>query len=197
MKNRDRAPSVGSRDPLLFSAHDVLNALIFLFVFGLPYVGSGLLVQDYVTGKTLHLFGLLWFYGGLILSSFVVSRFVWMQPSLDHDKLAYGYRFILVLECFCIPSIALMAYGGMAMVTQLGGLEAQPWTSLGYRFLLISPPILMITPRLVHKRLIKSVDVDIERERRLAFWMDWIFIVVMTLIIGSVSVSMLWKVSLF
>lgn len=184
-------------DRFLYASHDVLNVVIFLLVFSLPYVGSSLLVQDYTTGKLLHLFGLMWFYGGLIVSSFVASRFVWMQPSLDHDKLAFGYRFILVLECFCIPSIALMAYGGTAMVAQLGGLDDQPWANLGYLFLLSSPPILMITPRLVHKRLIKNADVDIERERRLAFWMDWSFIVLMTLIIGFLSSSMLRKVALF
>jgi hypothetical protein len=28
-----------------------------------------------------------------------------MQPDLDHAKLAHGFRFLLVLEVFCIPSI--------------------------------------------------------------------------------------------
>ena len=60
-----------------------------------------------------------------------------------------------------------------------------------------SPVVLMITPRLYHKRLIKNPNVDIERERRLAFWLDSSFIVVMTLGIGALAASMVWKVALF
>ena len=99
----------------LFASHDIVNVLVFMFLLGLPYFSSDIMVQNYMTGKIIHLLGLMWFYGGLIFSSFCLSRFVWTQPSLDHDKLAYGYRVILVLEFWCIPSIALMAYGGMAM----------------------------------------------------------------------------------
>jgi hypothetical protein len=139
----------------------------------------------------------MWFYGGLILSSFCLSRFVWTQPSLDHDKLAYGYRVILVLEFWCIPSIALMAYGGMAMVSQMGGLESQRWAYHGYLFLLATPPILMIIPRLYHKRLIRNGQIDVARERRLALWQDWLFIALMTAIVGAMSASMVWKSVLF
>ena len=147
--------------------------------------------------KVLHLLGVGWFYGGLITSSVAVSRFIWMQPALDHDKLAHGFRFILVLEVFCIPSIILIAYAGMAMVSQLGSLESQPWAHQGYLALLYSPIALMITPQLYHKRLIKNPNVHIERERRLAFWMDWSFIIVMTLGIGYLVVSMVRKTTLF
>jgi hypothetical protein len=185
------------RDPFLFAAHDAVNVIVFLVVLALPRVDPGLLVQDYLTGKVLHLLGLGWFFAGLIVATAVVSRFVWMQPALDHEKLAWGYRFILVLELFCIPSIALMAYGGMSMVSLIGGLDAQPWAYQGYLFLLLSPAILMITPRFVHKRLIKNPAVEIERERRVAFMMDWSFIAVMTLIFGSLTVSMVWKTALF
>jgi len=120
-----------------------------------------------------------------------------MQPALDHDKLAHGFRFLLVLEVFCIPSIILIAYAGMAMVSQLGGVEAQPWAHQGYLALLYSPLALMITPRLYHKRLIKNPDVHIEREGRLAFWLDWSFIIVMMLGIGYLSASMVWKIPVF
>ncbi len=171
--------------------------LVLLIVFGLPRVDPGLLAQDYMTAKILHLLGLGWFFGGLIASSVSVSRFIWMQPALDHDKLAHGFRFLLVLELFCIPSIALIAYGGMAMVLPLGGLDSQPWAYQGYLALLYSPVILMITPRLYHKRLIKNPDVHIERERRLAFWLDSSFIVVMTLGGGCLAASMVWKAPLF
>ena len=186
-----------SRDPLLFAAHDGINVLVLLFVFGLPHVGTGLLVQDYTNAKILHLLGIGWLYGGLLLSTAIVSRFIWTQPSLDHAKLAHGYRFILVLELFCIPSLALTAYGGMAMVSHLGGLESQPWANQGYLALLYSPVALMITPRLYHKRLIKNPDVHIEREQRLAFWLDWSFIAVMTLGVGGLAASMVWKDPLF
>ncbi len=123
--------------------------------------------------------------------------FIWMQPALDHDKLAHGFRFLLVLEVFSIPSIILIAYAGMAMVSQLGGFESQPWAHQGYLALLYSPVVLMITPRLYHKRLIKNPDVHIERERRLAFWLDSSFIIVMTLGIGFMAASMVWKTPLF
>ena len=197
MQSSDRRPKGSSRDPLLFAAHDGANVLVLLLVFGLPHAGPGLLVQDYVTARILHLLGLGWFFGGLIASSVSVSRFIWMQPSLDHDKLAHGFRFLLVLELLCIPSIALIAYGGMAMVSQLGGLESQPWAYQGYLALLFSPLVLMITPRLYHKRLIKNPDVHIEREKRLAFWLDWSFIVVMTLGVGGLAASMVWRAPLF
>jgi hypothetical protein len=184
-------------DPFLFAAHDGVNVLALLLVFGLAYAGPGLLVQNYMTAKFLHLLGLGWFFAGVIASPVSVSRFIWMQPSLDHDKLAHGFRFLLVLELFGIPSIALIAYGGMAMVVQVGGLESQRWAYQGYLALLYSPVVMMITPRLYHKRLIKNPDVDIEREKRLAFWLDWSFIVVMALGVGLLANSMLWKVPLF
>ncbi len=59
-----------------------------------------------------------------------------------------------------------LAYAGMAMVSQLGGFEAQPSAHQGYLALLYSPIVLMITPRLYHKRLIKNPNVQLERERR-------------------------------
>ncbi len=197
MHNHDQQTAGNSRDTLLFAAHDGVNALVFLFMLGLPYAGAGFLVQDYMTGKILHLLGLMWFYAGVIASTFSLSRFVWTQPSLNHDKLAYGYRVILVFEFWCIPSIALMAYGGMAMVSQLGGLKSQPWAYQSYLFLLASPPIMMIIPRVYHKRLIKNADVNIVREKRLALWQDWGFIVVMTFIVGCLCASMVWKSALF
>jgi hypothetical protein len=186
-----------SRDSFLFASHDIVNVLVFVFLLGLPYFGADVLVHDYMTGKILHLFGLMWFSGGLIFSTFCLSRFVWTQPSLDHDKLAYGYRVILVLEFWCIPSIALMAYGGMTMVDQLGGLQAQRWAFQGYLFLLATPPILMLIPRFYHKRLIKDREVDVDRERRKALWQDWIFLALMTAVIGVLSASMVWKTVVF
>jgi hypothetical protein len=149
-----------------------------------------------MNAKILHLLGIGWFYGGLIASTVSVSRFIWTQPALDHDKLAHGFRFLLVLELFCIPSIALIAFGGVAMVSQLGGFESHPWAYQGYLALLYSPVILMITPRIYHKRLIKNPDVHIEREMRMAFWLDWSFISVMSLGVGGLSASMIWKVPL-
>jgi hypothetical protein len=184
-------------DRFLFAAHDGVNVLVLLFVLGLPHADPSLLVQDYMDAKVLHLLGIGWFFGGLIASSVAVSRFIWMQPHLDHDKLAHGFRFLLVLEVFCIPSIILIAYAGMGMVSQLGGLESQPWARQGYLVLLYSPVVLMITPRLYHKRLIKNPKVNIERERRLAFWLDSSFIVVMTIGIGYLAASMVWKTALF
>jgi hypothetical protein len=171
--------------------------LVLLLVFGLRHAGAGLLVQDYATAKILHLLGLMWFYGGLLTATVAVSRFIWTQPSLDCEKLAHGFRFLLVLELLCIPSIALMAYGGMSMVSQLGGLESHPWAYQGYLALLFSPLVLMVTPRLYHKRLIGNPAVHIERERRLAFWLDWSFVVVMGLGVGSFAASMVWKSPLF
>jgi hypothetical protein len=185
------------RDRLLFAVHDGVNALVLLFVFGLPYADPSFLIQNYMDAKVLHLLGVGWFYGGLITSTVTVSRFIWMQPALDHEKLAHGFRFLLVLEVFCIPSIILIAYAGMAMLSQLGGFESQPWAHQGYLALLYSPIALMITPRLYHKRLIKNPNVHIERERRLAFWLDWSFIIVMTLGIGGLAASMVWKTPLF
>jgi hypothetical protein len=184
-------------DAYLFAAHDVVNVLVFLFVFSLPHVGPEFLVQDYSNAKVLHLLGIGWFYAGLIAATVSVSRFIWMQPALDHDKLAHGFRFLLVLELFCIPSIALIAFGGMAMINQLGGFEARPWAYQGYLALLASPPVLMITPRLYHKRLIKNPDVNIERERRMAFWLDWSFISAMSFGVGGLAASMVWKTAVF
>jgi hypothetical protein len=120
-----------------------------------------------------------------------------MQPALDPDKLAHGFRFLLVLEVFCIPSIILIAYAGMAMVSQLGGFESQPWAHQGYLALLYSPVALRITLRLYHKRLIKNPSVNIEHERRLAFWLDSSLIIVMTLGIGYLAASMVWKIPVF
>lgn len=197
MQSPDQVSRGNSRDRFLFAAHDGVNALVLLVMLGLPYAGSSLLVQDYLTGKILHLLGLMWFFGGLILATFCVSRFIWMQPSLDHEKIAYGFRFILVLELCCIPSIALMAYGGMAMASRMGGFERWPWAYQGYLMLLYSPPVMMIIPRLYHKRLIKNAHVHIEREKRLAFWQDWSFIAVMTLFMGYLTTSMLRKFTLF
>jgi hypothetical protein len=182
---------------LLYAAHDGANVLVFLIMLGLPRVDPGLSMPDYTTAKILHLMGIGWFFGGLIASSVTVSRFIWTQPSLDHDKLAHGFRFLLRLELCCIPSIAMIAYGGIAMITHLGGLESQPWAYQGYLALLYSPIVLMITPRLYHKRLIKNPDVDIDRERRLAFWLDWSFIAVTALGGGALAASMVWKTSLF
>jgi hypothetical protein len=184
-------------DPYLFAAHDAVNVVVLLVVFGLPHAAPGLLVQDYADAKVLHLLGIGWFFGGLITASVAVSRFIWTQPALDHEKLAHGFRFLLALEVLSIPSLILIAYGGMSMVSNLGGMDAQPWAHQGYLAVLYSPVVLMITPRLYHKRLIKNRNVDIERERRLAFWLDSSFIVVMTLGIGALAASMVWKVALF
>ena len=136
--------------------------LVLLFVLGLPYADPSLLVTDYMNAKVLHLLGVGWFYGGLITSSVAVSRFIWMQPALDHEKLAHGFRFLLVLEVFCIPSIILIAYAGMAMVSQLGGIESQPWAHQGYLALLYSPVVLMITPA----ALPQALDQEPERQHR-------------------------------
>jgi hypothetical protein len=197
VQSPDQKPKVATRDRLLFAAHDVSNVGILLVVLGLPHAGPELLVQDYLHAKILHLLGLGWFFGGLIVATVTVSRFIWMQPSLDHAKLAYGFRFLLVLELLCIPSIALIAYGGISMVVHLGGLEAQSWANQGYLAALYSPIALMITPRLYHKRLIKNPNVDIRREKRLAFWLDWSFILVMMVGIGALAASMVRKVPLF
>ena len=197
MQDPNQKPRGNARDRLLFAAHDITNVLVLLIVLGLPHADPQLLVQDYLLAKILHLLGLGWFFGGLIVATVTVSRFVWTQPSLDHEKLAHGFRFLLVLELLSIPSIALIAYGGFAMVSQLGGLESHPWANQGYLAALYSPVALMITPRLYHKRLIKNPNVHIERERRLAFWLDWSFIVVMAVGVGSLATSMVRKVALF
>jgi len=193
----DPGPKRNSRDKFLFAAHDAINVLVLLFVFGLAHAGPDFLMQDYTAAKILHLLGLGWFFGGLLASTVSVSRFIWLQPFLDHEKLAHGFRFLLFLELLCIPSIALIAYGGMAMVAQLGGLQSQPWAYQGYLALLFSPLVLMITPRLYHKRLIQDPGVDIEREKRLAFWLDSGFIVVMSLGLSGLVTSMVLKVTLF
>ena len=184
-------------DLVLFAAHDVVSVLVFIFLLALPYVSTEIFLSSYASGKIIHLLGLMWFYGGLIFSSFCLSRFVWSQPSLDQDKLAYGYRVILVLEFWCIPSIALLAYGGMSMVEQLGGLKSQLWAYHGYLFLLATPPVLMIISRFYHKRFIRAASLDVRREQRLAVWQDWIFIFLMTGVVGAISASMVWKSAIF
>jgi hypothetical protein len=63
--------------------------------------------------------------------------------------------------------------------------------------LLYTPLVLMIIPRLYHKRLIKNAAVSIEREKRLAFWQDWSFIAVMALVMGYLAASMIRKFTLF
>jgi hypothetical protein len=75
--------------------------------------------------------------------------------------LPYFSADILVLEFWCIPSIALMAH-------QLGGLETQRWAYHGYLFLLATPLILMIIPRFYHKRLINNMQINVAGERRKA-----------------------------
>ena len=47
------------------------------------------------------------------------------------------------------------------------------------------------------KRLIRNPKVRIDREKRLAFWLDWSFIIVMTLGVGGLAASMVWKSPLF
>jgi hypothetical protein len=195
--NPDHAAKMKARDPYLFAGHEIVNVLVFLFVLGLPHAGPDFLVQDYTNAKILHLLGIGWFFGGLVAAPVSVSRFIWTQPALDHKKLAHGFRFLLVLELLSLPSIALIAWGGVAMVVPLGGFESQPWAYQGYLAVLASPPILMITPRLYHKRLIKNPDVHIERERRMAFWLDSSFICVMGLGVGFLATSMVWKTPLF
>ena len=86
-----------------------------------------------------------------------------------------------------------MAYGGMAMISRMGGFEHWPWAYQGYLVLLYTPPVLMILPRLYHKRLIRNGQLDVARERRLALWQDWLFIALMTAIVGGISASMVWK----
>ncbi len=196
-KSVNRRATSKPSDPYLYVAHDAVNLLVLLCVFGLPYADPSLLTLDYMDAKVLHLLGVGWFYGGLIAATVTVSRFIWMQPDLDHAKLADGFRFLLVLEVFCIPSIILIAYPGMVMVSRLGGMEVQTWAHHGYLALLYSPVVLMITPRIYHKRLIKNPDVNIERERRIAFWLDLSFIILMTLGIGALAASMVWKKPLF
>jgi hypothetical protein len=61
--------------------------------------------------------------------------------------------------------------------------------------LVYSPAVLIITPRVYHKRLIKNPNVHIEREKPLAFWRDWSFVIVMTLGIGYLAAPMVWKTS--
>lgn len=184
-------------DSFLFVAHDVVSVLVFIFVLSLPYLSTDTFLQNYSSGKIIHLLGLLWFFGGLILSSFCLSRFIWTQPSLNQEKLAYGYRVILVLEFWCIPSIALLAYSGMSMVEQMGGLESQIWAYHGCLFLLATPPVLMIISRLYHKRFIKNADLNVPREQRLAVWQDWVFIFLMTGVVGTITASMVWKTAIF
>lgn len=184
-------------DSFLFVAHDVVSVLVFIFVLALPYVSTEVFLSSYASGKIIHLLGLMWFYGGLIFSSFCLSRFVWSQPSLDQDKLAYGYRVILVLEFWCIPSIALLAYGGMSMVEQIGGLKSQVWAYQGYLFLLATPPVLMVISRFYHKRFITTANLNVRREQRLAVWQDWIFIFLMTGIVAAITASMVWKSVVF
>ena len=184
-------------DTTLFRSHDIANILVFLFVIGLPYAGAGLFPASYQAGKLLHLMGLVWFFGGLIFAAFCASRFVWSQPNLDHDRVAWSFRAILVLELFCIPSIALMAYGGVAMANQLGGVNSQAWMFHGYLFLLGTPIILMVIPRFYHKRIIKDVELDIAKEQRLALWQDWVFIVLMSALLAAISGSMVWKTPIF
>lgn len=185
--------AVKSRDPLLYGAHDGINILVFLILIGLYNSGPNWLIDDYVVGKFLHLCGFVWFFGGLVLASFAMSRYVWTQASLDHKRLADGYRFILILELWCIPSIALIAYGGMVMIVKMGGLDAHVWAYQAYWFLLVTPPILMIIPRFYHKRFIKDPNVDIAREKRSAFWQDWGFIIIMTLFMAALVLSMIRK----
>lgn len=184
------------RDSTLFAAHDIVNILVFLFLLSLPYASGKFLIADYSAGKWLHLAGLLWFYAGLVFGAFCLSRFVWTQPALDHEKLAHGYRVILVLELWCIPSIAMLAYGGMAMVAQVGGLDTHKWAYHGYIFLLATPPILMVIPRFYHKRLIRNPAINLVKEQRLALFQDWIFIFLMTAIVLAISASMIWKTAL-
>jgi len=50
--------------------------------------------------------------------------------------------------------------------------------------------------RRYHKRLIKNPNVDIRREKRLSFWLDWSFIVGMAVGIGALAASMVRKVPL-
>ncbi len=197
VQDPDRIAPSAAQDRLLYAAHDVVNVAVFAVVFCLPYFVDAMPTPEYTTAKIIHLLGIGWFFGGLIAGTVCISRFIWTQPSLDHDKLAHGFRFVLRLELYCIPSIAVIAYGGMAMVTQLGGLEVQPWAEQGYLALLYSPIVLIITPRLYHKRLIKNPNVDIPRERRLAHLLDWSFIAVMTVGGGTLAASMVWKTALF
>jgi hypothetical protein len=63
--------------------------------------------------------------------------------------------------------------------------------------LLYWPVAPMITLRLYLKRLIKNPSVNIEHERRPAFWLDSSFIIVMTLGIGYLAASMVWKIPVF
>lgn len=186
----------GLSDSLLYRAHDGINILVFLVLLRL-YVGdSSWLLQDYYIGRFLHLLGFAWFFGGLIFASFVMSRYVWGQAALNHQRLAEGFRFILMLEFWCIPSVAMIAYGGMVMVERLGGLEPNPWAHQAYWFLLATPPILMIIPRFYHKRFIQDPEIDFAYEKRKAFWQDWIFIVLMALMMGALVYTMMYKTPL-
>jgi hypothetical protein len=185
------------RDAFWFLCHDVINIFVLLILIGLHHADSRWVTGDYMTGKFLHLLGFAWFFGGLIFASFAISRYVWSQASLDHLRLADGYRFILQLEFWCIPSIALIAYGGMMMVTQIGGLEVNGWASQAYGFLLATPPILMITTRFFHKRFIQDATLNIARQKLTAFWQDWLFIIVMILMMVALTFSMLQKTPLF
>ena len=108
-------------DPYLFAAHDAVNVVVLLVVFGLPHAAPGLLATMRMQ-RLLHLLGIGWFFGGMITASVAVSRFIWTQPALDHEKLAHGFRFLLALEVLSIPSLILIAYGGMSMVSNLGGM---------------------------------------------------------------------------
>lgn len=183
-------------DSSLFIGHDIVNLSAFMVLLALPYLPAELFTDNYNAAKFLHLTGLLWFYGGLIVATFCLSRFVWTQPELDHGKLAYGYRAILLLELWCIPSVALLAFGGMAMVHQIGGLDLHRWAYHGYLFLLATPPILMAIPRFYHKRLINNSQLNLMQEQRKARIQDWLFILLMSGVILAISASMMWKTAL-
>jgi len=60
-----------SRDPFLFAAHDGVNVLVLLIVFGQAHAGPGLLVQDYMSAKILHLPGLISSAKGVLRSGWI------------------------------------------------------------------------------------------------------------------------------
>ncbi len=190
MESIMKGKGLHEKDTLLFNVHDGINVLALLFVISLYFAESRLITLNYETGKTLHLLGVLWFYGGMIMAAFVLNRFIFEQPAIDLDKIADGYRFMLLLEVGCALSIGLIAIGGMAMLAQRGGVAAHAWAAEAYYILFFVPPIYIVSSRIWHRRFIKAVNINIEREKRIAFWQDWLYVIGMTAAVLFLSSTM-------
>ncbi len=196
MKNIMKGKGLHERDPLLFVFHDGINVLTLLFIISFYFVEPGFITLNYGTGKTLHLLGVIWFYGGLIMGATVLNRFIFEHRVVDLDIIADGYRFMLLLEMFCVPSIGLIAIGGLAMLAQKGGLDAHAWAAEAYHILFFIPPIYIVSSRIWHRRFIKAVNINIARETRIAFWQDWGYVIGMTAAVLLLSSTMIFDTPL-